>query len=301
MTFQQLKYAVEVGRTGSVAEASKSLFVSSSSISISIGSLERELGYDLFSRSAKGLVPTEKGRKVLEYGERICQFHDKIGTIDQEPTRTIRINSSGSQTIVESIAQVIAENRHRKDLRIETFSYSADQVYRKLPSGELDCSIPSILQNSLGYWERMFDKGDLHRQVLKTIPAAIQVGPGHPLYDAKELLPQDLKNMTMVDNPHDPLSKGSIFSSVLYMRPENVLFAAKGPMQTALIRQGFCFGFTMLPPVQQRTTTEFRYIPLIGVNFHVLAVTNTQRPTPPEVLRILQVLKQNLTNAYPEL
>lgn len=300
MTFQQLLYATEVGRTGSVAGASKNLFVSSSSISISIGNLEKELGYSLFSRSAKGLIPTEKGKKVLDYAERICQIHDKINSIDQEPSRTIRINSSGSSVVVDSIAQVIAEYRDRKGLRFETTAYTADDVYRKLVSGELDASLPCILQQSLGYWEPKFEKGDLHRQVLKTVPAAIRVGPGHPLYEAQRLHPHDLKGLTMVDNPHNPLSSGSIFSAMLYTKPENILYAAHPSMHNSLIEQGLCFGFTILPPMEKRNQSTIRYIPLEGINYHALAVTNTHHPTPPEVLRVLQVLKKNLDAAYPE-
>lgn len=301
MTFQQLKYAAEVGRTGSVAQAAKNLFVSSSSISISIGNLEKELGYPLFCRSVKGLVATEKGKKVLDYAERIGQLHDKIGSIDQEPTRIIRINSSGSPVVVNSIAQAIAEFRGRKDLRFETTGYSAGEVYRKLVSGELDGSIPCILQQSLGFWEPKFEKGELHRQVLKTIPAAIRVSPGHPLYDAQRLHPHDLKGMTMVDNPHTPISTGPIFSAMLYTKPENILYAAHPSMQAALIEQGLCFGFSMMPGQDTRNSAAIRYIPLEGVNYHVLAVTNTHRPSPPEFLRIVQILKQNLQSSYPEI
>lgn len=300
MTFQQLRYAEEVQRTGSVAQAAKNLFVSPSSVSISIGNLEKELGFSIFSRSAKGLIPTERGKKVLDYGDRICQLHDKLITIDQAPARTIRINTTDNPLVFDAISQVIAENRHRKDLRFETTAYQASDVYRQLVSGELDCSIPSILQNTLGYWEKLFEKGELHRHVLKTVPAAIRVGPGHPLYEAQQLLPHDLKNMTMVDNPHAPLSDGSFFSAILYNKPENIIYAARSSMQTALIRQGLCFGFTMLPAPEQRSSTDIRYIPLQGVNFHILAVTNSHSPTPPEVLRILQLLKKHLDKAYPE-
>lgn len=300
MTFQQLKYASEVRYTGSVAQAAKNLFVSPSSVSIAIGNLEKELGYSLFTRSAKGLIPTENGKKVLDYGDRISQLHDKINSIDQNPVRTIRINSNGNPLIVDAIAQVIVENRHRKDLRFETTAHQPEQVYGKLVRGELDCSIPCILQNTLGYWEKQFEKGDLHRQILKTIPASIRVGPGHPLYHAKQLHPHDLKGMTLVDNPHDPLSQGSLFSAMLYINPDNILYAARPAMQTALIREGLGYGFTMLPSPEQRSSSALRYIPLEGINFHVMAVTNSHRASPPEVLRILQLLKKQLDKAYPE-
>lgn len=301
MTFQQLKYLQEAGRTGSVAQAAANLFISSSSISIAIRCLETELGYPIFTRSSKGLIPTERGKQVLAHVDKLCRTYDQLAALDHTPVRTIRINCNDNATIIDAIAQVMEENKDRKDLRFETTRHrGADMVYKFLMNGELDISLPCLLQHSLGFWEPKFESGDLHRTILKTIPAAIRVGPGHPLYDAKKLQPHDLKNMAMVDNPHDPLSQGPAFRSMLYIKPENVLYAALPNMQKALIQRGLAYGFSVMPSIVQRNVAPIRYIPLDGVNYHMLAVTSAQRPMAPEVLRILQLLKQNLETGYPE-
>ena len=61
MDIQQLKYAVEVERCGSISRAAEALFVSQPFLSKAVRELERELGLELFNRSTRGVSPTKRG------------------------------------------------------------------------------------------------------------------------------------------------------------------------------------------------------------------------------------------------
>lgn len=49
MTLNQLKYAIEIQKMGSVNEAAKSLFVSQPSLTAALKALEKEVGFDIFT------------------------------------------------------------------------------------------------------------------------------------------------------------------------------------------------------------------------------------------------------------
>lgn len=300
MTFQQLKYLLEVARTRSVALAAKNLFVSSSSISIAVGNLEKELGFELFFRSAQGLVPTQRGQKILDHAERICRSYDQLHAVNQDPVRTIRINCNGNPIISRAIAQVISENRDRQDLRFETTAYPPGQILHRIINNELDISLSAMMHLALGYWEKQTTKMGLHRQILKTIPACIQMGPGHRLYDARRILPHELKNETLLDNPHSSLSQSPLFSGTVYTAPEKTIYIAHIPVQEELLLRGIGYRVNMMPPLAERQNTLLRSIPLEGVNYCISAITNPQTPKPPEISRLLQILKKELDAAYPE-
>ncbi len=67
----QLKYAVEVERTGSISRAAESLYMNQPNLSKAIRDLENDLGITIFARTAKGVVPTEQGREFLSYAKNI--------------------------------------------------------------------------------------------------------------------------------------------------------------------------------------------------------------------------------------
>lgn len=66
MNLIHLEYIVEVAKTGSISTASENLKVTSSGISQAITLMEKELGFNIFTRHrGKGPIPTEKGKKII--------------------------------------------------------------------------------------------------------------------------------------------------------------------------------------------------------------------------------------------
>ncbi len=78
MTLQQLKYFLEIARTGSFSTAAKNMFCAQSSVSYAIHELEQELKVPLFIRDMNRRVTlTEYGEKYLPYAERIFKLLDE--------------------------------------------------------------------------------------------------------------------------------------------------------------------------------------------------------------------------------
>lgn len=66
MEIHQLRYAVAIADEGSFTAAAASLHVSQSGVSAQVARLERELGVDLFDRSARAIRLTESGSLLIE-------------------------------------------------------------------------------------------------------------------------------------------------------------------------------------------------------------------------------------------
>ena len=300
MTFQQLQYLLEVHRTGSVTQAANKLFVSSSSVSISVGNLEKELGYSLFIRTQKGLVPTERGRKVLEYAERICRTYQQISTIDQEPMRTVRINGGSHSFISRAFADLLEECQGKEDIRLTLTAYDGDELYQKMLHNEVDLSLLMIRHYVFGSWEKRLKKGGLDYRLIRTIPVAVQVGPNHRLAEKERISPPDLRNEVFVDDPHKPNSQNALFNSTIYTDPEKIIYACDHNTRSMIVGRGIGYSLCSMPSKKIRENTENRFIPLEGLNYYLLAVTNPQYPTPPEALRFLELLENALAADFPE-
>lgn len=61
-----LKYALEIKSTGSVSKAAKNLYMTQPQLSRALKELEDSVGCALFNRTAKGVIPTDKGEDFLE-------------------------------------------------------------------------------------------------------------------------------------------------------------------------------------------------------------------------------------------
>ena len=96
MTFAQLQYLLEIYQAGSVSQAAKNLLVSQPSISLTLKALEEELGYPIFLRTRKGLVPTSQGAEVIDHATRICESYRLLTAPPAQRNTFVRISSAST-------------------------------------------------------------------------------------------------------------------------------------------------------------------------------------------------------------
>ncbi|MEG2118148.1 MAG: LysR family transcriptional regulator, partial [Clostridia bacterium] len=77
----QLRYAVEIERTGSISKAAENLYMGQPHLSKAIRELEDSFGISIFNRTSKGVVPTARGKEFLSYAKNILAQVDEMETM----------------------------------------------------------------------------------------------------------------------------------------------------------------------------------------------------------------------------
>lgn len=78
MQLNQFRFLIAVDKYGSISRAAQTLYISQSTISISLIRLEEELGVVLLNRGKRGVTLTEEGKKVLECAVSIQNALEKL-------------------------------------------------------------------------------------------------------------------------------------------------------------------------------------------------------------------------------
>jgi len=81
MTLQQLIYVVEIEKTRSYTWAADNLFMSQPNLSRSIRELEKGLGFEIFHRTSRGMIPTREGSELIDRAKRIIFQLESINEI----------------------------------------------------------------------------------------------------------------------------------------------------------------------------------------------------------------------------
>ena len=66
MKLQQLTEIIEIANTGSFSQAARNLYASQPSLSRSVKQLEEEVGFQIFERTSRGVIPTPRGQHLLD-------------------------------------------------------------------------------------------------------------------------------------------------------------------------------------------------------------------------------------------
>lgn len=78
MTLQQLRYAVDIEKAGSITKSAANLFMSQPNLSTALKELEEEIGITVFVRDNNGVKVTDEGKEFLAHAKSILHQMDRM-------------------------------------------------------------------------------------------------------------------------------------------------------------------------------------------------------------------------------
>lgn len=215
MNINLIRYALEVNRYGSINKAAKALFISQSTISKGLKDLEKDLGFTLFTRTSRGIIPTRLGQIFLHHAEELdnsCRIMEDLYFGNHSPSRTntpsiLTMNIASTFCAVSARAMIDVINHHKKEefknvCLIETHN---DDVIQKIASGQSNIGILVISEDAHDTYMNRFLAADMDSFCLPGQQLCLQVGPDHPLAREKSVTLDQL-----TDYPHAARVKAEI-------------------------------------------------------------------------------------------
>ncbi len=142
MDVERCKEFVVLSQTRNFLEASEQLFISQSSLSKHVKSLERELGVTLLNRSTRHVELSPAGRVFLPYAKRIARdgYELQVALHDQqENERNILDIGSIPVMVPYGITEILSIfERTNVSTRLQLFEGDADELKEMLRKGKLE-------------------------------------------------------------------------------------------------------------------------------------------------------------------
>ena len=144
MELRQLKYFVEVGRLGSFSLASKSLFITQSTISQQIRKLEEDLGVELLTRDTRHVALSDYGEQFYPCAVQILEEAragaERIRDVKALKVGTISIGATYSfgPLLKQTVLDFYKKYPH---IRLNLVITSKEDLQQKLLDRELDLAL----------------------------------------------------------------------------------------------------------------------------------------------------------------
>lgn len=199
MTLQQCKYILKIAECGSLNEAAKQLYVAQSSLSVSVKTLEQELGIKIFERAGSGVYLTEAGAEFVQYARPIAEQSDLILDRFTENRHTNHLNISTQHydfvaDVFGRLLKETGESHYRFSLR-EMKTYD---VIRETELAFCDIGILAIKDKDRSVMERYIaGKGLTFTPILKALPHVF-IRKGHPAAKNAVITLESLKDYPYV-------------------------------------------------------------------------------------------------------
>jgi len=194
MLDSRLTYVVAVARSGSFTGAAAAVGLTQSAVTRSVADLEKQLGFQLFHRSAKGALLTERGRDFVERAERILDETGDLmrgaGRPDDPYAVTLRIGvcpASLEWLMVDGLADV---HRRFPPLRYEVTGSSFERMVQQLLVGSVDMAI--------GFDAAFADWAEVKRIPLGVLESTFYARKGHPILSIARPTNKDLAHYEII-------------------------------------------------------------------------------------------------------
>lgn len=89
MDMRQLRYFVQIVESGSLAKASRQLFIAQPALSQQMARLEDEVGKPLLVRSSRGVAPTDNGEALYHHAKFMLRQLDQAVSVARQETATL--------------------------------------------------------------------------------------------------------------------------------------------------------------------------------------------------------------------
>lgn len=196
MTLQQLKYAVEVAKWGSINIAAKKLFITQPSLSNAIRELESEINTAIFERTNRGVSVTVDGAEFLGYARQIieqCELLEKRYLNAKPSSRHFSISTQHYAFAVSAFVNLIKEfgdNEYEFQLR-ETRTYEVIDDVKNLRS---EIGILYINEFNSKVLNKLLKENNLQFTKLLTARPHVFISVKNPLAAKKSVSLADLED-----------------------------------------------------------------------------------------------------------
>ncbi|MSE08732.1 LysR family transcriptional regulator [Lactobacillus salivarius] len=212
MELQKLKTFIDLAETLNFSKTSENLFISQSSVSKQIKSLEKELGLKLFIRTSKQVVLSAYGEVMLPYAKRIWELNQDmqkaIKNYDEEKANIINIAVLPTITNYKAFVAITDYMRNNPEVKVKLQETEPDQILQRLKEGKVDFAFTRIF-NQIAE--------DLTAVISELDEFAVFVSKSNILSKQKQLEMNDLKdeNFILLD------SQTNLYQPIIKMCNEN--------------------------------------------------------------------------------
>lgn len=150
--------------------------------------LEKDLGFRIFERTGRGMVPTQKGEQFLQYAKVILTQEEQIEALRQNfdaKALTVRLAAPRTSYLPLALALLAEEAEGKAPLKISFRETNPRQVIRNVAGKDFDLGLLRCQELYLPFIRKCFRKKIWKASCSWTFSCQVVFSLSHPLLSRK--------------------------------------------------------------------------------------------------------------------
>ena len=238
MNTTYLNYALEIERVGSISQAAQNLYMAQPNLSKAIRELEKELGFTIFKRTAKGVSPTEEGTEFLYHARQIME---QVGAVERISQRIgtdklkYKISIPRGSYIVDGFTSFLSELELEKGMEVTINETNALGTISNVADRGYNLGIIRYQMLDETHYLTMLKNNHLTYETIWEFEYVLVMSKNHPLANKETITPGDLSEYTKITHGDIELPHVRRINHEAEMTPRNVIYVYERGSQFDLL------------------------------------------------------------------
>lgn len=262
MNTTYLIYALEIERVGSISQAAQNLYMAQPNLSKAIRELEKELGFTIFKRTAKGVRPTEEGTEFLYHARQIM---DQVGAVERISQRIgtdklkYKISIPRGSYIVDGFTSFLSELELEKGLEVTINETNALGTISNVADRGYNLGIIRYQMLDETHYLTMLKNNHLTYETIWEFEYVLVMSKNHPLANKETITPEDLSEYTKITHGDIELPHVRRINHEAEMTPRNVIYVYERGSQFDL-RTNVPTTYMWVSPIPQKLLNKLQLV-----------------------------------------
>ena len=238
MNTTYLNYALEIERVGSISQAAQNLYMAQPNLSKAIRELEKELGFTIFKRTAKGVRPTEAGTEFLYHARQIMEQVSAVERISQRigtDKLKYKISIPRGSYIVDGFTSFLSELELEKGMEVTINETNALGTISNVADRGYNLGIIRYQMLDETHYLTMLKNNHLTYETIWEFEYVLVMSKNHPLANKETITPEDLSEYTKITHGDIELPHVRRINHEAEMTPRNVIYVYERGSQFDLL------------------------------------------------------------------
>ena len=238
MNTTYLNYALEIERVGSISQAAQNLYMAQPNLSKAIRELEKELGFTIFKRTAKGVRPTEAGTEFLYHARQIME---QVGAVERISQRIgtdklkYKISIPRGSYIVDGFTSFLSELELEKGMEVTINETNALGTISNVADRGYNLGIIRYQMLDETHYLTMLKNNHLTYETIWEFEYVLVMSKNHPLANKETITPGDLSEYTKITHGDIELPHVRRINHEAELTPRNVIYVYERGSQFDLL------------------------------------------------------------------
>ena len=201
MDYNLLKYIIVVDKHQSISKAAEELYLTQPNISKAIQSIEKEIGFSIFTRTSRGVTTTQEGKEFIKKAIKIVKnFEEFTKEFTNSTPQIFSMNFAHPKDVYfqNKVIEMADKFTNNSEMNINILEGTTEEIIEMVLKEQINFGVICVNKNDIAYYRKLLNLNNLDYTTKKTLKLKATFHSSNPITKEPIVDKVTLANQTLI-------------------------------------------------------------------------------------------------------